>query len=360
MIATLIFILILSLLIIVHEFGHFITAKRLGVRVEEFSLGFGPRLLRKKKGDTEYSLNLIPLGGYVKMAGDNLEEYKGKSDEYFSKPPGKRFQIIFFGPLLNYLLGLFFFWLIFTIGYPTLTTKVGGLVDGFGAKASGLMVADQIKAVNGKRVDFWQDLQKEIQKNKSRGQVDLVVLRDNQELKIAVNLKEKSALDAFGQKRNMGLIGITPFDEIVEIRYGPVRSIFLSLQKTLELTAATYKGLWLLVTGKLSMRESMAGPLEIFFMASKAASLGLAAVLHLIAALSISLAIFNLLPFPVLDGGHIFLLGIEKLRRKPLNIKAERILTNIGISLLLSLVVLVTYNDILRRYGENISKFISK
>ncbi len=95
MIATLIFILILSLLIIVHEFGHFIIAKRLGVRVDEFSLGFGPRLLRKKKGDTEYSLNLIPLGGYVKMAGDNLEEYKGKSDEYFSKSPGKRFQIIF-------------------------------------------------------------------------------------------------------------------------------------------------------------------------------------------------------------------------------------------------------------------------
>jgi len=360
MIATLIFILILSLLIVVHEFGHFIVARKNGVRVEQFSLGFGKRLWHRKKGDTEYSLNLIPLGGYVKMAGDNLEEYKGKSDEYFSKSPGKRFQIIVFGPLLNYLLGFIFFWAIFLIGYPTLTTKIGGLIDGFGAQAAGLRVGDQIRAVDNRKVDFWQDLQKEIRKNKSAGKVNLTVLRDGSQLQVEVSLKEKNGFDELGQKRSMGLIGITPFDETVEIRHGPVKSIFLAAQKTLELTLATYKAFWFLITGKISMRESMAGPLEIFFMTSKAATLGLVAVFHLIAALSISLAIFNLLPVPVLDGGHILLLGIEKIRRKPLEIRIERILTNIGFSLLLTLVVLVTYNDILRRYGENISKFIAK
>ncbi len=360
MIATLIFILILSLLIIVHEFGHFIIAKKLGVRVEQFSLGFGPRLLRKKKGDTEYSLNLIPLGGYVKMAGDNLEEYKGKNDEYFWQSPGKRFEIIFAGPLLNYLLGFIFFWAILCIGYPTLTTKVGGLVDGFGAQTAGLKPGDKICAVNNRKVDFWQDLQKEIQKNKSAGSVNLTVLREASQLNVKVSLREESAPDAMGQPRRLSLIGITPFDELVEIRHGPIESIFLAGEKTLELTLITYKGFWFLVTGKLSMRQSMAGPLEIFFMASKAASLGLVAVLHLIAVLSISLAIFNLLPVPVLDGGHIFLLGIEKIRRKPLGIKTERMLTNLGFSLLLTLVVLVTYNDILRRYGENIHKFIAK
>jgi len=190
--------------------------------------------------------------------------------------------------------------------------------------------------------------------------VNLTVLRNNDELKIKVNLKEQNAQDVLGQRRNLSLMGITPFDEVVEIRHGPIKSIFLAVEKTWELTTTTYRGLWFLVTGKLSMRESMAGPLEIFFMTSKAAALGIVAVLHLMAALSISLALFNLLPVPVLDGGHLFLLGIEKIRRRPLEIKVERLLTNIGFSLLLSLVVLVTYNDILRRYGESIHKFISK
>jgi len=360
MIATLIFILILSLLIVVHEFGHFIVARKNGVRVEKFSLGFGKRIISRKKGHTEYSLNLIPLGGYVKMAGDNLEECKGKSYEYFSKPPGKRFQIIIAGPLLNYLLGFVFFWLIFCLGYPTLTTKIGGLVDGFGAQTAGLRVGDQILSLDNRKVYNWNDLQKEIQRNKSAPSVNIMVLREGKEIEVAVPLQQKSGLDAFGQKRSITLIGITPFDQVTEARHGPIGSIFLAAQKTLDLTITTYKGLWFLATGRISMRESMAGPLEIFFMTSKAASLGLVAVLHLIAALSISLAIFNLLPVPVLDGGHVLLLGIEKVRGKPLGAATERVLTNIGFSLLLTLVVLVTYNDILRRYGEHISKLIAK
>src|SRR4030042_1455801 len=150
MITFLIFIFILSILIIVNEFGHFIAAKSAGVRVEKFSLGFGPQLLKKKRDNTEYSLSAIPLGGYVKLAGDNLEEYKGKSFEYLAKTPGERFRIIFFGPLLNYILGFLCLWLIFFVGYPTLTTKVGGLIDGFGAKVAGLEVGDKIIAVDGK------------------------------------------------------------------------------------------------------------------------------------------------------------------------------------------------------------------
>jgi len=124
----------------VHEFGHFIAARINGVRVESFSLGFGPQIFKKKKNDTEYRISLIPLGGYVKMAGDNQLECKGKSDEYFAKSVGKRFQIIFLGPLLNYVLGFLFFWCILFVGYPSLTNKVGGLIDGYGAKEAGLVV----------------------------------------------------------------------------------------------------------------------------------------------------------------------------------------------------------------------------
>ena len=128
----------------------------------------------------------------------------------------------------------------------------------------------------------------------------------------------------------------------------------------MDLTIMTYKGIWRLASGKMSMRDSMTGPLGIFFITSKAAKLGIIAVLHLIAVLSISLAVFNLLPLPILDGGHIFFLGLEKLRKKTLGIKTEQIVNNIGASLMIMLVLFVTYNDILRLYGEKISKLMGK
>lgn len=360
MIATLIFILILSLLIIVHEFGHFIAARSNGVRVEHFSLGFGPQVFKKKKNDTEYSVSLIPLGGYVKMAGDSQSEYKGKPDEYLSKPIGSRFQIIFLGPFLNYLLGFLFFWCIFFVGYPSLTTKVGGLIDGYGAKEAGLAVGDKIIVIDGKKVDLWDDLQRQIQKRKSKENVELAVLRDNQELKFKVLIKDKILGDPLGEKRALGIIGISPFDEIIEVRHGFFESAYLGFKKTIELTVMTYRGLWRLVSGKMSMRDSMTGPLGIFYITAKTATLGLIAVMHLIAVLSVSLAIFNLLPLPILDGGHIFLLGLEKLRKKALGLKAERLINNVGFSLMITLALLVTYNDILRLYGDKISKIVTK
>jgi len=356
MIAFLIFIFILSILIIVHEFGHFMAAKRMGVRVEKFSLGFGPELLKKKKGYTEYSVSAIPLGGFVKLAGDTLEEYKGKSYEYLAKSPRKRSQIIFFGPLLNYILGFLCFWIIFFAGYPTLTTKVGGLLDGFGAKEAGLRVGDKIIAADGKEVSFWEDLQKIIQSKKEYAKVELSILRDTRKFTVDVQIKEKKLEDPLGQKRKVGLLGITPFDEIVKVRHGFLESFVLGIKKTWSLTAITYKSLWRMITGKLSIRESITGPLGIFDITSKVASMGVIAVLHLMAILSISLAIFNLLPLPVLDGGHILFLAIEKIRGKTLSIKAERIVTQLGVTLIVSLAVFVTYNDILRLFGDKISK----
>lgn len=269
MLNLLLFIFILSLLIIVHEFGHFVAARRMGVRVEKFSLGLGPQLLKKKKNDTEYTISAIPLGGFVKLAGDNLEEYKGQPDEYFSKTPGERFQIIFFGPFLNYILGFLFFWLIFFAGYPTLTTKIGGLLDGFGAKEAGLEVSDKIIAVDGEKVDYWEDLQTMIQSKKAATKVKLSILRRDQEFQIDVQIKEKQLDDQLGQKRSVGLIGITPFDEIVKVKYGFINSFFLGLKKTFDLTIMTYKGLGRLITGKLSVRESVTGPLGIFYITSR-------------------------------------------------------------------------------------------
>jgi regulator of sigma E protease len=358
--AILIFILILSLLIIAHEFGHFIAARLAGVRVEEFSLGFGAQLFAKKIGNTRYSLSLIPLGGYVKMAGDTLLECKGRRDEYFSKSPGKRFWIIFCGPLLNYILGFLLFWFILFMGYPTLTTKVGGLIEGYGAQAAGIQIADKIIAINGKPVAFWEDLQDQIQQNKTKSSIRLLLIRNDQKLEFNVAIKGKAVDDPLGEKKVLGIIGITPFDEVVQIRHGLAESAYLGLKKIMDLTIMTYKGIWRLVSGRMSMRDSMAGPLGIFDIASKAAKSGIIALMHLIAVLSVSLAVFNLLPLPILDGGHIFLLGLEKLRKKTLGIKTEQIVNNLGVSLMIMLALFVTYNDILRLYGDKISKLIGK
>jgi regulator of sigma E protease len=358
MLSLLAFIFVFGILIIVHEFGHFIAAKKTGVRVEKFSLGFGPRLISKVKNNTEYSIKLIPFGGYIKLAGDTQEEAKGAPDEYLSKTPRERAKIIFMGPALNYILGLLCFWLIFFAGYPKLTTKVGRVLDSYGAKNAGIQRGDRIVAVDGKKVEFFEEMQKIIQDRKGDAPVKLSVIRDNHDFSIDVNIKKTEFKDLLGRKRSVGLIGITPSDEVIKVRHGFFASLFLALNTTWSLTTITYIGLWRIITGGLSLQESMTGPLGIFYITSQAAHVGPTALLHLLAVLSVSLAIFNLLPLPVLDGGHIMFLFIEKIRCRPLSIKTERVVTQIGITILLSLVLLVTYNDIVRLFGDKISQLV--
>jgi len=360
MFSLLVFLVILGVLIIVHEFGHFIIAKKVGVRVEQFSLGFGPVICKKKKGDTEYSLSLFPLGGFVKLAGDTAQEATGKPDEYLSKTKLERAGIVFFGPLLNYVLGFLLLWFICFAGYPTLTTKVGTTIEGLGARDAGIKAGDKIVAVNGVRVGFWEDLQKAVHKLSGGTVVKISVLRDNKEKELNVVIKTKDLNDPLGKKHNVGLLGITPDDEIVSVRHGFFNSFIVGAKKTWELTSMTYTGLWRMITGQLSVRDSVTGPLGIFYITSKAASLGIIAVMHLVAVLSISLGIFNLLPLPILDGGHILFLGLEKLRGKALGVKTEQVITNTGITLLIMLALFVTYNDFMRFFGDKISKFFVK
>jgi len=361
MISLLVFLCILGVLIIVHELGHFLVAKKLGVRVEKFSLGFGPRVMSKSVNNTEYDIRLIPLGGYVKMAGDNLQEYKGGSDEYISKTPFQRASIVFFGPFFNYILGFLCFWLIFFAGYPTLTTKVGGLIDGLGAKSAGVEAGDKITAIDGAKVFFWEDIQKAIHAQKDKEAVNISILRKDKEYNLKVRLQKMELGDQLGEKRSVPLLGITPFmDEIITVRHGPVESFFLSLDKLSEMTLMTYKALFRMATGRMSVRESVTGPLGIFYITSKAASIGAIAVLHLIAVLSVSLGLFNLLPLPLLDGGHIFLLALEKVRGKGLSPKSEHVITQVGLAMIISLAALVTYNDLLRFFGDRIAGFFKR
>ena len=357
--SIIIFFVILGLLIVVHEAGHFLAAKKVGVRVEKFSLGFGKHLLIRKKGDTEYCISAIPLGGYVKLAGDNLDEFKGKPDEYFSKSPGNRAKIIVCGPLVNYALGFLCFWLIFFVGYPTLTAKVGELIDGLGAQEAGIQVGDTITAIDGKAVTSWDSLQDAIQSKKSNASIKISVARDNKPLVIDVKIKEKELDDILGQKQKVSLIGIKPAEDIITVRHGLGESFLLGIRKTWGLTTLTYRALGRMITGQMSIRESVTGPLGIFFITKQAASHGLIALLHLVAVLNISLAIFNLLPFPVLDGGHIALLALEKIRGKGISVKTEQWLANAGLTVIIMMALLVTYNDVLK-FGDKIFKWFGK
>lgn len=345
MLSFLAFVFALSVLIIVHEFGHFIIAKRSGVKVERFAVGFGPKIVAVKKGETEYLLCLVPLGGYVKMAGENYDdEVKGEKWEYLLQPVGKRFNIVIAGPILNYLLAFFIFGFIFTIGAPVLGTKIGGLVEGYPAEKAGILEGDKIVAVDGEAVKYWEELTGIVHK-KFNEDVILTIERNGRVVKTKLTTKTKEVENIFGQKIRIALVGITPSDELLTMRFNPPRAFYEGGKKLLILTGLTYKALWMMVTGGFSLRE-ITGPIGIYSIVGKAAHLGFIYLINIIAVISFNLAIFNLLPLPVLDGGHIFFLGLEKLRGKPLGRKTQELITQIGITFLVLIAIAVCYNDI--------------
>jgi regulator of sigma E protease len=220
------------------------------------------------------------------------------------------------------------------------------------------MAGDRIVSVDGKKVEYWEDIQRIIQGKKDVVRVKVSLQRNGKEFTLDVKISQKKVDDQLGQKRSVGLLGIKPKEnEIVKVKRGIGKSFLFGAYKAWDLTLLTYKALWRMITGKLSIRESVTGPLGVFYITYQAAQLGIIPLLYLVAALNISLAIFNLLPLPVLDGGHLLLLGIEMVRRKSLGAKAERIITQAGLTLIISLAVIVTYNDIVRLFGDKIAKF---
>ena len=345
----LIFLLILSILILVHELGHFVTAKRMGIKVEKFSLGFGPKLVSKKIGETEYLLCAIPFGGYIKMAGDSAEEFQGAKDEFLSRSPGERSRIIFAGPLFNYFLAFVCMWLVFYLGFPRVTTTIGDLVPDMPAEAAGLMAGDKVFEINGAKVEFWDELSKKIHTS-TAPVLHLKVVRDHRTLEIDVTTQKKEVETLFGKKKQVPLIGIHPSAEFVKVRYGILTALVKGTQNLLQMTWMTIVSIFYIIIGTISFRESVTGPLGIFFIATNAAKVGFSAVLHVIGILSMSLAVFNLLPLPILDGGHIALAGLEKLRGKTLSRRTEETINNVGLSFLIMLAIFIFCNDFVR-YG---------
>lgn len=346
--SILIFIAVFSAIVIVHEFGHFIAAKKAGVRVEQFSVGFGPKIIGVKKGETEYMLCAFPVGAYVKLAEGNPDEPKFQPHEYLAKPVGVRARIIFFGPLFNYALAFICFWFIFLWGFPALTCRVGKVLENYGAGEAGIRPGDNIIAVDGQRVRIWEELQEIIQKDSEGQMVTISILRGGKEMNIPVRIKQKEIETIWGEKKTIGMLGIEPEGEITRVRFGPVQSLFQAGERLLYFTWFTFESLARIILGRVSFRQSIMGPLGVFFITKEAAHLGIVPLINVTALISMALAIFNLLPLPVLDGGNLLFLLIEKIRGRRLSSRTETMITKAGYSLILLLTIFVFYNDILR------------
>lgn len=361
MLSILAFFFVLGVLVFVHELGHFIVAKMVKVRVEVFSIGFGKPLWSFKKGDTEYRISMIPFGGYVKPAGENPdEERKGEPWEFLSKTVGERAAIIVAGPVFNYICAFLLLILVYFIGVPNLTSTIGMVKENYPAAAAGLKENDKVISIDGKQVKFWDDLSAAIHEKTEQKPVEIQVQRQGQMVAVFVIPKVETIKTLLGEDKKIALIGIGPSDKVEVVKYGFAGSIAEAGKQVVFRTKMIFFALYQMASGKISPRE-VAGPVGIFQITGRAAQLGFIYLLDLMALLSINLAIINLFPIPVLDGGHLFFLAWEKIRGKAVSLKVQDIATRIGFSLLMLLMVVVLFND-LNRIGlfEKVISFFYK
>jgi len=353
------FIVVISVLIVVHEWGHFITAKKLGIKVEKFALGFGPKLFSVIHDNTEFLICAVPLGGYVKMAGDERHLCKGAPDEFYSKSPGHRALVVVNGPVVNFILAYVCLILVFILGYPDLSTKVGQVSEDYPAHQAGMLVGDHLVRIEGVTVESWAEVQETIT-NSIGETLTVEFVRDGQTLTKILKPKVEKRENIFGQKQVTRIIGIAPTEDIVSLKYSVGESFVKAFEKLVEITTMTYKALYFMVTGSMSAKESMTGPIGIFYIIKTAAEMGLNHLLFIVGVISASLAIFNLLPMLPLDGGHLFLLAIEKLRGRPLSAKIDEFIAKVGFGFIIMLAIYVFYSDF-SRFGwiDKIKGFFS-
>ncbi|MBN1587015.1 MAG: RIP metalloprotease RseP [Candidatus Omnitrophica bacterium] len=344
MMTVLAFLVVLSALIFVHELGHFLVARWCGVLVERFSIGFGKEFVGWTRGHTRYSICWIPFGGYVKMGGEEAGTGTGKPWEFSSKPVWARALIIFAGAGFNMLFAFLVFWYIFATGHPNLAAAVGHLVEEHPAAAAGVKVGDRVLAVGGVKIQTWDDMTKQI-RNSSPAGVSLSLDREGERIEIVVVPMVKEIKDIFGKTRTVNMVGIGPAQEILMLKAGPFQAAGKAAWETLRITGYTYRGIWGVFTGGIPMK-SLSGPVGIAVLSGRAAELGFAYFLVLLATISINLGVINLLPLPVFDGGHLMFLAVEALRRgRAVSEKVQLVAQQVMVFALIALMLVVTYND---------------
>ena len=427
------FLVVLGILIFVHELGHFIIAKRSGVGVLKFSLGFGPKIVSKTMGETEYQISAFPLGGYVKIVGENPEDEVSEKDRvrsFSGKSIWTRMAIIIFGPFMNLFLSFVLLCLVALIGYTIpafmeAPPRIGWVEPDTPAQRSGIHPGDLITRINHRKVSNWEEVKFILASNpnarlrldiereglsltkelipEERGlfgsgyaglqpewlplikkvlkgepadlaglrEGDLVLAIDGEEMghwiqmamtiwkhpdkTLTFTVKRGQEILSFPitpkametDEKTIGLIGISNPGETIFKQYGPFRAVIWGGRETLQLAKKTITVLWRLVTRRISFR-TVGGPILIFQVAGRVAKAGLTDFMLFMAGLSITLAIINTIPIPVLDGGHLLFLGIEGIRGKPLGLKARELAYRTGLVIVIMLMLLVFYNDIAR------------
>ena len=354
------FLFVLTVIVFFHELGHFLVARWCGVRVEVFSVGFGPEIFgyTDRRG-TRWKFSWVPLGGYVKFFGDEgvastpdrdgLRELDSRSIEesFHHKPVGKRAAVVAAGPIANFILAIVIFALIFMfVGRHVTTARVDDIQAGSAAEAAGFMIGDVVKRIDGEAIESFSEMQRIV--SISAGEtLQIEVERDGKLVTLTAVPKEQEITDRFGNTHRVGLLGITRnFEGDVTVeRYGPLTALWMGVEETWFVVDRTMVYLYGVVMG-YQAADQLGGPLRIAQVSGQVATVSLTALVNLAAVLSVSIGLMNLFPIPMLDGGHLLYYLIEAIRGKPLSETVQDIGFRLGLALVLMLTLFATWNDL--------------
>ena len=337
------FILILGIIVLIHEFGHFFFAKRAGIYVYEFSIGMGPRIFKwTRKGDeTEYSIRIIPIGGYVQMAGEEIEDDPNvpKDKKFAVKTFGQKFMTVIAGIMNNFLLAIFLLFLLALFnGAPQNKPLVGDVAKDMPAYSAGLKKGDKIISINNRQTKTYDIFALELQVNSGKT-IILNVERDGNKEKILIKPKMVSENGVMVPRYGFALSD--------EVKTGFFASLKYAFSKTISLLHQMILTIYYLVTGTIGLK-SFSGPVGIYNIVGQAKESGFWSLVSLTALLSINVGFINLLPLPAFDGGRLLFIIVEKITGKKVSPKFENTIHSIGFFLLMALMILITYNDIIR------------
>jgi regulator of sigma E protease len=356
------FLFVLTIVVFFHELGHFLIARWAGVKVLTFSLGFGPELAGfNDRHGTRWKISAVPLGGYVKFFGDDSEAstpsfdaLSGMTDDekagsFHHKKVGARAAIVAAGPIANFVLAIVIFTCLFTFfGKPITSARVDKVEANSAAAAAGFQVGDIVTDIDGAKIETFSDMQR-IVATRAGEHLTFTVKRGEDTVQLQGTPELREVKDPFGNAHRQGVLGITrqtAAGDAVTERVGPATALWLGVKETWFVIDQTLSYIGRIFTGR-EPADQVGGPLRIAQISGQVATIGLAALIHLAAVLSISIGLLNLFPVPLLDGGHLLFYGVEAVRGRPLSERAQEMGFRIGLGLVLMLMVFATYNDIL-------------
>ena len=345
------FLIVLSILVFIHELGHFLVARYFGVTVHVFSIGFGKKLFSKHWRGTTWQFALIPLGGYVKMKGQDDSDpskVEGGEDSYNNKTPLQRIAILLAGPLANFILAAFLYFCIALMGSNALSPTIGKVVENSPAQKAGLLAGDEIVRINQTDIKTWNNLSVVIRNSNTA--LKFYIKRDNKVYSKVVSPELNDSQNMFKEKIKKRMIGIAPAPKIIVINHTVLESFGYAYDKTLESSRMIFLGVQKLIQGIIPSSE-VGGVITIGKVISDASQSSIVALFSIMALISVNLGVLNLLPIPALDGGHIMFNLYEFITRRKPSDKAFIYLTIAGWVMLGSLMTLGLYNDIVRFFG---------